>query len=181
MGGRKIALFRGINVGGKNTVTMADLVADLESLGLREVRTYIQSGNAVFRTSARSTSKLADRIATTIKRRHGFQPGVLVLDVDQLQRAADSNPFPKAEKEPKSLHLFFLDSPPSAVDTERVSAAASDSERFELSETVFYLHAPDGIGRSKLAKNVERFLGVTATGRNWRTVQKLLEMATEEV
>ncbi len=89
----------------------------------------------------------------------------------------ESNPFPEAEAEPKTLHLFFLASAPEAADIESLTEAKSPSERFHLTDHVFYLHAPDGIGRSKLAANAEKYLGVAITARNWRTVQKLREMA----
>ena len=102
---------------------------------------------------------------------------VLILSADQLEDAIESNPFPEAEAEPKTLHLFFLAWAPAAPDIESLTEAKSPSERFHLTDHVFYLHAPDGIGRSKLAANAEKFLGVAATARNWRTVQKLREMA----
>ena len=91
--------------------------------------------------------------------------------------AIESNPFPEAEAEPKTLHLFFLSSAASAADVVSISERKSRSERYQLTDRVFYLHAPDGIGRSKLAANVEKLLGVTVTARNWRTVQKLRKMA----
>lgn len=172
-----VLLLRGINVGGKNVLPMKELVQDLESLNLRDIKTYIQSGNVVFRSSSEVSGTLGAQIATRIENRHGFGPHVLILSADQLKSAIDSNPFPEAEAEPKTLHLFFLASAPSAPDVEALAAASSPSERFHLTERVLYLHAPEGIGRSKLAANAEKLLGVVTTARNWRTVQKLWEMA----
>ncbi len=171
-----IALFRGINVGGKNILPMADLRGDLKSLGLTQIKTYIQSGNAVFQTTEESSAVLETEIATLIEDRHGFRPQVLVLDADQLEEAITSNPFPEAAAEPKTLHALFLAATPAAPKMDSLSEAQSPSERYHLTERVFYLHAPEGIGRSKLAAKAERFLGVPATGRNWRTVLKLREM-----
>ena len=175
-----IALLRGINVGGKGLLPMKELVAILESLGCRDVKTYIQSGNAVFEHSESEASKLAGKISAAIAKKRGFAPHVLVLDAKEFQRAVDGNPFPEAAEEPKSLHLFFLDSKPAKATLKSLDSLKSDNEQFELRGSVFYLHAPDGIGRSKLAANVERKLGVPATSRNWRTVCKLLEIANED-
>lgn len=172
-----IALLRGINVGGKNILPMKELVQDLESLDLRDIQTYIQSGNVVFRSLSDVSPTLGAQIATRIEDRHGFRPRVLILSADQLKSAIDSNPYPEAEAEPKTLHLFFLGSVPAAPDIEALAEARSPSERFHLTDRVFYLHAPEGIGRSKVVARAEKLLGVAATARNWRTVQKLWEMA----
>ncbi len=167
-----IALFRGINVGGRNVLPMKELVRDLRSLKLENIRTYIQSGNVVFQASGASRA-LADEIAALIEKRHGFRPRILILSAEQFNQVVASNPFPEAEAQPKTLHLFFLASPPTAPDVEALRQAESPSEQFHLTDQVFYLHAPDGIGRSKLASQAEKYLGVAATARNWRTVQKL--------
>jgi uncharacterized protein (DUF1697 family) len=172
-----IALFRGINVGGRNRLPMKDLVRDLETLGLMDIRTYIQSGNVVFRSRDRSAATLEKKIADAIEKRHGFRPHIVILSVDQLRAAGESNPFPEAESEPKSLHLFFLASPPAAPDLEALKSVKAPSERFHLAGDVFYLHAPAGIGRSRLAASVEKRLGVPATARNWRTVRELIRLA----
>ena len=171
-----IALFRGINVGGKNILPMKELVRDLQSLNLKNVKTYIHSGNVVFQTSRTVSATLGKKIATRIQNRHGFKPHVLILGADELQTAIDANPFPEAESDPKALHLFFLVSVASAPDIESLNDVKSPTERFELTDHVFYLHTPDGFGKSKLAEKIERHLGVVATARNWRTVQKLSEM-----
>lgn len=172
-----IALLRGINVGGKNRLPMKELVRELEALGLEDVRTYVQSGNVVFETARKPPRKLAGEIAEAIERSHGFAPDVLVLTADDLEAAVEGNPFPKATKEPKSLHAFFLAATPRRPDLAKLEDAKSKSERFELAGRVFYLHAPDGIGRSRLAARVEACLGVPTTARNWRTVLALAEMA----
>jgi uncharacterized protein (DUF1697 family) len=172
-----IALFRGINVGGKNKLPMKDLVAALEDLGCQDVATYIQSGNAVFRSEERDASSISDGITARIGERHGFEPRVLVLSSEELEKTIRSNPFPEAESEPKTLHLYFLDVPPELPDLDALEGIKGERERFVLANGAFYLHAPDGLGRSKLAANVERLLGVPATARNWRTVGKVMEMA----
>jgi len=175
-----IALVRGINVGGKCLLPMRELVAILHSLGCQDVKTYIQSGNAVFEYKESSeASSLASNMTAKIAKKRGFSPRVLVLEAKEFKRAVAGNPFPEAAAEPKSLHVFFLDSKPAKAKLTSLASFQSDSERFELRGSVFYLHAPDGIGRSKLAANVERHLAARATSRNWRTVCKILEMANE--
>ena len=175
-----IALFRGINVGGNNILPMKALVAVLEKLGSASVRTYIQSGNAVFQHEVESASRLSDQIRAAIKESHGFEPQVLLLDLAQMEQAIASNPFPEAESEPKTLHLYFLAARPAQSDFRALDTLKQANEQYSLNDQVFYLHAPDGIGRSKLAAQVEKSLGVAATARNWRSVCKIMEMAKQE-
>jgi uncharacterized protein (DUF1697 family) len=173
-----IALFRGINVGGKNSLPMRALVALLEELGVGNIRTYIQSGNAIFQSAENDASQLSRKISAEIKKHHGFEPHVLLLSLEELEKAMGDNPFPDAETEPGSLHLGFLASVPENPDLEKLESIKTESERFHLKGSVFYLHAPEGIGRSRLAASAEKLLGVPMTDRNWRTVCKLREMAT---
>lgn len=172
-----IALLRGINVGGNNVLPMKDLASVLEELGCTNVATYIQSGNVVFEKSRSDAMKLSQRIADTVLKNHDFKPQCLVLTVDEVDRAAVSNPFPDAEENPKSLHVFFLAEKPSSPEFELLNEIKSRSESYALLDKVFYLHAPDEIGRFRLAARVEKLLGVNATARNRRTVSKLTAMA----
>ena len=96
-----------------------------------------------------------------------------------MAKAVEANPFPEAESEPKTLHVHFLASMPKNPDFAILESIKSERERFVLKDGVLYLHAPDGIGRSKLAANAEKLLGVPATSRNWRTVRKIIDMAKE--
>jgi uncharacterized protein (DUF1697 family) len=174
-----IALFRGINVGGNNILPMKDLVALLENLGSQSVKTYIQSGNAVFLNKAESTSQLTDRICVAIKESHGFEPQVFLMELDEMEKAITSNPFPEAESEPKTLHIYFLASVPKNPDLKMLESIKRDSERFNLMDKIFYLHAPNGVGSSKLAVRAEKSLGVAVTSRNWRSVCKILTIAKQ--
>jgi len=174
-----IALFRGINVGGRNTLPMEDLVALLESLGCDDVSTYIQSGNAVFRHGEKQAPRLAAKISSAIRDSYRFRPDVLLLTPELLEQAVASNPFPEAESEPSKLHLFFLAAAAASPDTDSIERLRAENERIVVNPSLAYLHAPDGIGRSRLAAGLEKALGVTATGRNWRTVNKILEMARQ--
>ena len=171
-----IALFRGINVGGKNVLPMKELVTILEDLGCRNARTYIQSGNAVF-ASEEAALWLAQGIGAAIRERCGFEPHVQLLELDDIERAIAENPFPDAEADPTSLHIGFLAFVPEAPDLTALEGLKRDSERYRLIDRRFYLHAPEGVGRSALAANAEKLLGVPMTDRNWRTVARIREMA----
>jgi uncharacterized protein (DUF1697 family) len=172
-----IALFRGINVGGKNSLPMKELVSLLEGLGCQSIRTYIHSGNAVFESKEKDASRLSNKIRVEIKKRHGFEPYVLLLGLEEMEKAVAENPFP--ETEPKSLHIGFLTSAPANPDLKALEGLKKKSERFFLKDKVFYLYAPEGVGRSKLAASAEKLLGVSMTDRNWRTVCKIRDIVKE--
>lgn len=158
---------------------MKELAAVLEQIGARNVRTYLQSGNAVVQSSAKNLSKLSQRIRAEIKSRRGFEPQVIILGVDEIERAIAQNPFPEADANPSRVHLGFLATSPQDPDLRRLDGLKEPTERFHLTDSVFYLHAPKGIGRSKLAAGAEKILGVTMTLRNWRTVSKIRDIASE--
>lgn len=171
-----LAFFRGINVGGNNKLPMKDLSAILESLGCTGVQTYIQSGNAGFDSKSRSRAKLAGEITAAIEAEKGFAPLVVLLERKQLQAIVAANPYPKAEADHKTLHFFFLTAKAKQPDLAALEKLKGADESFLLMDEVFYLHAPSGIGRSKLVAAVDRHLGVATTARNWRTVSKMLEL-----
>lgn len=156
---------------------MKELASVLEEIGCQNVRTYIQSGNAVFESDGADALQLSDSIRVGISRHRGFAPPALLLTLEQLNKAITNNPFPEATADPKSLHLGILACAPEKPDLETLESLRGKRERFRLVENIFYLHAPDGVGRSRLAANAERLLGVSMTDRNWRTVERLLKMA----
>jgi uncharacterized protein (DUF1697 family) len=155
---------------------MKDLASLMESMGLKNVSTCIQSGNVVFQAADSKDSVLAMKIQDAIAERYGFRPEVIILDKTTLEKAISENPFSEATSEPNRVHLMFLSALPSNPDIKALERIRKPNERFALKGQVFYLHAPDGIGRSKLAARIEKSLGVSGTGRNWRTVLKLQEM-----
>lgn len=175
----RVIFLRGINVGGANIIKMDELKDILKALGLEDVKTYIQSGNIVCRCKKKNASALAKDISKAIEEEKGFAPHAYVLSLQELEKVANDNPFKAGESDSKSLHLSFLDSAPANPDLKSLGAIKSKTEQFKLVRNVFYLYAPDGIGRSKLAGQVEKLLGVSATGRNWRTVTKMIELANE--
>lgn len=172
-----IALLRGINVLGRNTLPMKELREVFEAEGCRHVRTYIQSGNVIFSCPAEAARRLPARVAAAVARTRGFEPRVLLITGAELRRAAAGSPFPEADASPRSVHVFFLARRPPSPDLVAMDALRSPTERFALDGKAFYLYTPDGFGPSRLADRVERLLGVDATARNWRTVTTLLRMA----
>ncbi|MCB9286514.1 MAG: DUF1697 domain-containing protein [Lewinellaceae bacterium] len=166
-----IALLRGINVGGKHIVPMKELRILLEANGFANVKTYIQSGNVVFQSPERPK----DEIGQLIEDRFGFKPSVFILSTAGLKKAAANNPYKTDQG--KTVHFFFLEEEPTSVNYEFLDALKTDSEEYKLIEKVFYLHAPEGIGRSKLVEKIGKaFPPVTMTARNLNTINKLLEM-----
>lgn len=172
-----IALLRGVG-GGIRPLSMRELTTALEGIGLKDVRTYIQSGNVVF-SSAKAATRLAGEIERCIEKRFGFHSKTFILSVPELKRAAAGNPFPQADAQPKSLHLFFLAKPAKDAQLDAMNELKAKSEQFVLTGKVFYFYAPEGFGTSKLGAKAGRLLGVDTTARNWRTVGKLLELAKE--
>lgn len=156
---------------------MKELAALLEDIGCRNIKTYIQSGNAVFESKVNNATLLSKKISAEIKKRRGFEPHVLLLSFEELEKAVTNNPFPEGENDPRTLHAGFLASTPKSPDLKRLESLRANSERFQLVGDIFYLYAPEGIGRSKLAASTEKLLGVPMTDRNWATVRKIIEMA----
>lgn len=174
-----VALFRGINVGGNNILPMQNLRNLMAEEGYGGGRTYIQSGNAVFNAEPDAANVFSESVGAAIFSAYGFRPKILIIAAERLARALADNPFPNAETEPKTLHLYFLTEPAANPDLDGLEARRAENEAWQLGDGVFYLHAPGGIWKSKLAANAEKLLGVEATARNWRTCAKLLEMTNE--
>jgi uncharacterized protein (DUF1697 family) len=172
-----VVLLRGINVGGKNIVPMKQLSEMLVGLDCQNVQTYIQSGNVLLQHHESNSQTLSKHIAEQMEQSFGFKPHILLLTLTQFECAAANNPFPEAQSEPKTLHVFFIAESATRANLEVLTALKKDNESFSLVEQVFYLHAPEGIGRSKLAAKVEKVFGVPTTARNWSTVSKLLTLA----
>lgn len=172
-----VALLRGINVGGKNKLPMAELVELFSAAGCADVRTYIQSGNVVFVASRATAERIPEVIAAKIAARFGLRVPIVLRSADEVLKVASTNPFLKRGAAPESLHVAFL-----AKGPDRRHAAALDPERspgdsFELRGRELYLHLPHGVAETKLTNAYfDGTLATTSTLRNWRTVLKLVEM-----
>jgi uncharacterized protein (DUF1697 family) len=172
-----LALLRGINVGGKNRLPMKDLVALFVSAGCGDVRTYIQSGNVIFRAGPGITTRLPGLITTEIGTRFGYQVPVVLRTTDQIGKVIDNNPFRKAGIAEETLHVFFLADMPDSHRVADLDPGRSPPDAFALSGQEIYLHLPNGVAGSKLTNQYfDSKLGTTSTGRNWRTVTQLFAM-----
>ena len=166
-----IALLRGINVKGTRNIPMAALAQVLAASGLTSVKTYIQTGNIVFRHPMPDASGLTALVTRAIGDHFGFEPAIFVFRHSVLRRAILGMPFADLDHQDSGaiLHIFFLDGAPQSTDLSRLKRLLAPDERFHLGEDIAYLHAPSGFGRSRIAGALERILGVNATARNWRT------------
>jgi uncharacterized protein (DUF1697 family) len=173
-----IAMLRGINVSGQKIIKMESLRASLASLGFEEVRTYIQSGNIVFKTVTTVPAGLAGKIANTILDDFGFAVPVLVRTKEELAGVIQANPLLKWKGiDEARLHVTFLSAAAPKGSEEILKSLARQSELFAVGGREIYLHCPDGYGDTKLSNNaIEKAFAVPATTRNWKTVNILSVM-----
>ena len=190
-----VALLRGINVGGRNKVPMADLREVVTSLGHTGVTTYIQSGNVLFTAAGTSTSELAASLESAIGAAFGIWASVVVLTRDELAKVLSDNPY-SDEANPKLVHVVFLNSAPSQDLLDRITAAESAAaakggrDTFTATGPALFVHTPDGFGTSELAQSLFRIISapatqkkkeaIAATARNWATATKLLALCDEK-
>lgn len=174
-----ISILRGINVSGQKSIKMADLKASYEKLNFKDVDTYVQSGNVVFRAEKEKTEVFETKIADQIKSKYSFDVPVIVMTVDKLKTIIDSNPFKDdPAKDEKFLHVTFLGSVPDDYDEEAIFSKRAGQEEIVITNEAVYLYCPHGYGTSKLNNNfLENKLKVKATTRNWNTTKALLELA----
>jgi uncharacterized protein (DUF1697 family) len=173
-----IALLRGINVGGNRKIPMAELRELCGELGFEDVQSYIQSGNLVFTASGKADAVEA-RLEKAIEKRFGFAVDVIVRTAAQWPAYVKGNPLPEAsEKEPQLVHLALSKSPPKKDAVAALRERATTGERIEAAGEAIWIHFAGGVARSKLSPTVfDRLVGSPVTARNWRTVQKLAELA----
>ena len=175
--GVNVALLRGINVGGKNKLPMKDLAAMFVDAGCQDVRTYIQSGNVVYRAGPSAAEDIPTRISASIIDGFGYRVPVVTRTALELHGIVEASPFPDAEAN-KLLVLFLADLPDRPL-VEALDPNRSPGDEFAVVGREVFLHCPNGFARSKLTNSYfDSRLSTTSTGRNWRTVNKLLELAT---
>ena len=168
-------LLRGVNVGGHGSLPMATLREVLTELGYDDVRTYLQSGNAVVSTSASATAVRSD-VTNALSKAVGRDIGVLLRSHAQLQKVVGGWPFANSGA-PSTKHVVFLDKAADAKPLQQIDADDFTAETFATSGAHVYLSLANGLGRSKLAPIVNRKLAKTLTTmRNWNTVTALAEM-----
>lgn len=166
-----VALLRGVNVGGRK-LPMAELRELVESLGYDDVRTYIQSGNLLFRAAKRPRPAALE---AAIEERFGLRVDVILRSAANLATVVKRNPFPRAEG--SKLHVGFMASKPPASVLVAIDGEPFLPDEFAVVGTELYLHLPDGMGRTKLPDYLVRRLKVPTTVRNWNTVTKLVELS----
>jgi uncharacterized protein (DUF1697 family) len=176
-----IALLRGINVGGHKIIKMDQLRRSFEALGFKNVRTYVQSGNVIFEAAKRSPQKMVAAIERRILDEYGFEVVVIVRTAEEMSRAIEKNPFLREDGIDRTkLHVTFLSHVPARDVLSKLDAVDAGKERFCCLDSEMYLHLPNGAGESKLSITLfERVLSVSATSRNWNTVNKLAELASK--
>jgi uncharacterized protein (DUF1697 family) len=175
----QIALLRGVNLGPNRRLAMADLRALLTSLGYDGARTHLQSGNVVL-ASRKGPAALKRELEQQIAAELGLETEVFVRTRDELAEVIARDPLGAVAKNPSRYLVSFLSGKPKAGVVRELAAADVAPEQVAFGGREIYSWHPDGLHRSKLAKLLgERQLGVTATGRNWNTVTRLLELADE--
>ena len=174
---RHIVLLRGVNVGSHNRVAMPKLRDALADAGYDDVATYLQSGNVLL-SSGRRPDDVAGDVAQLIAAEFGLDIAVVVRTHAQLARVVALDPLGKVAKDPKRYQVSFLSARPSADVIRRIEASTAANKRVVVDGREIYAWHPETIARSRLwALLAGQKLGVTATARNWTTVQKLLELA----
>lgn len=174
-----IALLRGVNVGGQAKVAMSDLRGLLEDLGFGDVRTLLQSGNAVFSGDVRASAKLEVRLEEEAPGRFGLRPYFFVRTADEWADIVAKNPFAdEARRDPALLVVMALKTKPDPTAVAALQAAVSGPELIRAHGRELYVTYPAGQGRSKLTNAViEKKLATRGTARNWNTVLKLDALA----
>ena len=174
-----IALLRGINVSGKNKIPMKDLSNMLIELGFKHIQTYIQSGNILFRSQIENQTEIGQKISAKILEKTGFSVPVVVLTLNELKNIIENNPFALDNSRNKDFfHVTFLSDYPALDKIKPINDSTDNTDEFIVSEKVVYLYCPQGYGNTKLTNTFfEKKSGVTATTRNWRTTNELLNLA----
>jgi uncharacterized protein (DUF1697 family) len=174
---KHVALLRGVNVGGKNKLPMKDLARIFADAGCSDVQTFIQSGNVIFTAPPAVLKNLSGTVKAAIETRFGYRIPVILRSHLQLARAIEINPFLRAGKPEKTLHLCFLADTPSEEAVKDLDPERSPGDLFHVSGQEVYLHLPKGAGNSKLTNAwLDAKLSTVSTVRNWNTVLKLHQL-----
>ena len=171
-------LLRGINVGGRNKLSMSQLRDLLADIGCQSVSTYIQSGNVICQHPKTPAAELADKVKLAVLQELQLEIGVWAAEAPSFLATVEQNPFVEAAEQANQLHVFFCQQRLTSdhIQQEKLQNLLAPTERFQIIDSCLYLHAPAGIGRSKFASSVERVLEQDLTARNWRTIEKLCQM-----
>lgn len=177
-----ISMLRGVNLGGHNKIKMEVLRDLYKSLKFEDPRTYVQSGNVIFRTKEKNSPALAKRIQDAIERKFGFAPAVILRTPEEMRKAIAANPFAtRRDVEPSKLLVTFLAEEPGLEAGPTIdSLNKKHPEELHLNSRELYIYFPNGAGKTKLPwSSVERLLKTQGTARNWNSVTKMLAIAEE--
>ncbi|AEL28542.1 DUF1697 domain-containing protein [Cyclobacterium marinum] len=177
---KKIAILRGINVGGKRKILMVDLKSLFEDLGYKEISTYIQSGNVIFKSAEKADElKIANSIEKAIEEKFGFEVPVIVRTAENLQKTLSNNPFSKGDQEDIApLHITFLAQEPAEENLIKIKVLDFSPDKFKIEGKDVFIYCEGKYHQSKLTNNFfESKLKVKATTRNLKTVRKLCELS----
>lgn len=173
-----ITLLKGINVGGHKKLPMAELRSLLDKLGFDQVQTYIQSGNAIFKSTEKNTQIIEEKISNLILEIFGFEVSVLVLTRNQLSRIFDYCPFKEDLKQ--SSYFFILHDTPNEDMIKMASEKIYVREDYKILDNCIYYYGEKGLGQAKFNINFfERKLNTFATARNYNTMLKLLSLSSD--
>ena len=174
---RFIALFRGVNVGGKNSLPMKELIELFVQAGCRDVSNYIQSGNILFSANEQKAEEAEITIPVKIAERYGFKTSLVLRTKQQLTAAIADNPFLKEKAPEQDLHLYFLADYPKPEALQALDPDRCPPDRFAVQGREVYLQLPNGMARTKLTNTYfDTKLKTISTARNWKTVLKLSEL-----
>jgi uncharacterized protein (DUF1697 family) len=178
-----VALLRGINVGGKAMVAMADLRAFFEALGFTGAKTLLQSGNVIFEFKAADPDLIEKKLETAFAKKFGRPVEFFVREKSAWEKIIAGNPYrDEAKSDPSHLVVLCLKSKPATAACAALKSAITGREIFRAGGTHLYIHYPDGIGTSKFTNAViERKLGISGTARNWNTVEKIAALMESNV
>ena len=173
-----VALLRAVNVSGRNKVSMPELKKLFAVLGARDVSTYVQSGNVVFKSAAEKPDELRRTLEQSLRDELRLDVAVLLRTKAQLKSVLAANPLAGGGREPSKLHVTFLAESPERARVRELAGKDFGADELRVVRREVYLHCPNGYGTSKLTNAfLERQLGVAATTRSWKTVGKLAELA----
>ena len=175
-----ISILRGINVSGHNKIPMSELKSLYEELKFKNVTTYIQSGNVIFSTEQTDFTVLSKQIEKIIFKKYGFDAPVILRNINELQAIVNTNPFLKIKDiDIEKLHVSFLSNYPTKDYLEKIKTYHHESDVFIIKGKEAFVFCPNGYGKTKFTNIFfETKLKVTATTRNWRTINELLRIAS---
>ena len=173
---RQIALLRGINLGSRNRVSMPDLRSALGEAGYEDVATLVQSGNIVV-SSQKKPKAIEREITKLVLDEFGVEAATVVRTRDELEQVIERNPISDGPSIPKLFQVTFFSGEPDTARVKELLEQDFGDERVEVIGREAYAWHPDGIQKSKLARELGKRLRADGTARTWNTVTKLLELA----